>query len=498
MSTPPGEGDQASNQPGQDPWSWEHSPEPESAPPADPFGATLPPSDAPAPEQAPPAGLAWDTPPSPGDPAPPPPQNDPGPPALQTDATPEPPAADNWAAQLPDSLAQPESPPATAPAWTPPPAEHYPTRFDVAYPERLSRWKTLLRIFLFVPVFLAGALIAQLVYAGVFVGYMTVFWKKKYPDWLFRGNAGGMGFLARSGAYALLVTDRFPSFAPEDSPVTLDFDQPPSGQLSRWRVIIWKSVLLFPMAFVLWFLWLAVMVTTFLAWFGILFTGNYPRGLFGFSVGVQRWQWRLWSYQASFNDRYPPYALSASAGPGSSSSVVINGVIGGLISAGYAAIIVAAIVAANKHETEQVNYAQLLAGRAQVSNSFDTSSGDRATLRLNQAFDPGDDHIQVLRPARGERIVVVRWTVVNSTGLSRTVAGDAARIEYRYSDDGKTKTKGEDAVLIGVNDVTAPASIRSGGTAVIQAVFIIPDDAEPTALWFHHGFAQGGVKYELK
>lgn len=479
MSTPPGEGDQAPKPPGTDPWSWEHrDPEPEPVP-FPPVPAEAAPS-LPPPEPAAP-GLAWDT-PAAAEHAP------------AAPATPSP--SGDWVMSLPDSAVQPEA--TAASGWTPPSRETYPTRFDVAYPDSLSRWKTLLRIFLLLPVVIAGALIAQLVYLGVLAGYMTVFWKKKYPDWLFRGNAGGMGFLARSLSYALLVTDRFPSFAPEDSPVSLEFDQPPSGYLSRWRVLFWKSLLLFPMFIVLNFVYLALWVVSFLAWFAILFTGNYPRGLFGFSVGVQRWYWRMSSYLASFNDRYPPYAISADAGPAGNSSVVVNGVIGGMLGAGYTAIIIAAVVAANQHQTEQVNYAQLLAGRVQVSNRFDVSSGDSVTLRLNQATDPGDDLIQIIRPGRGERIVVVRWTAVNGTNLNRLIAGDAARIEYRYSDGGKTTTKAEDAEFIGVNDVSAPANIQSGSTAVIQAVFIIPDDAEPTALWFHNGFAQGGVKYELR
>ena len=71
-------------------------------------------------------------------------------------------------------------------------------------------------------------------------------------------------------------------------------------------------------------------------------------------------------------------------------------------------------------------------------------------------------------------------------------------MEYRYSDRGKTKTKTEDAEFIGVNNVSAPAMLREGGDAVVQAVFVVPDDAEPTAIWFRDGFAHGGVKYELR
>ena len=76
-------------------------------------------------------------------------------------------------------------------------------------------------------------------------------------------------------------------------------------------MLFWKFVLLIPHFIVLWFLMLAVFAVTVIAWFGILFTGNYPRGLFQFVVGIQRWYWRTAGYLMSFNDRFPPYALSA-------------------------------------------------------------------------------------------------------------------------------------------------------------------------------------------
>lgn len=477
MSTPPGEGEESAKQPGQDPWSWEPRTSSESSPPPpEPLAVEAPAIEAaPAPSQPPPPGLAWDA------------------PAPSPDAGTEPaaPPSADWVSALPDSLAQPTPPPPTV-------APGYPARFDVAYPPALSRWKTLLRLFLAIPAWFAASLVMGLLALGLLTGYMTVFWRKKYPDWLFRGNAGAMGFIARTYAYSGLLTDKFPSFSPEESPVTLEFDPPPSGQLSRWRVVFWKSLLLWPMQIVLQFLGLAMVVVTMLAWFAILFAGNYPRGLFQFSVGVQRWYWRATSYQASFNDRYPPYALSASAGPGSNSSVVINGVIGGVLASIYGTIMIVSIATAGQHETADVNYAQLLAGRGQETTTFAVGLDDETvTVRLTRAVDPGDSLIQIIRPARGERIVVFQWVVVNGSNASQLIAGDVARLEYRYDDDGDQKTKSEGAVFTGINDVSAPARVREGSTASVQAVFVIPDDAEPTALWFRHGFAEGGVKYEF-
>jgi len=87
-------------------------------------------------------------------------------------------------------------------------------------------------------------------------------------------------------------------------PVTVEIDYP--ERLSRWLIFV-KWLLVIPNLFVLMLYGIAYLVTLVIAWFAILFTGRYPRGLFDFAVGYFRWGLRVNVYMYLMRDEYPPF-----------------------------------------------------------------------------------------------------------------------------------------------------------------------------------------------
>ncbi len=201
----------------------------------------------------------------------------------------------------------------------------YPVQFSVEYPDReLDRLSTALRIIFAIPIVIVLALIGNDWGGGYNSGWfagggagvlflptvLMILFRQKYPRWWFDWNLELLRFENRVVAYLALMDDRYPS-TDERQAVTLDFSYPDAKQeLNRWLPLV-KWLLAIPHYVVLAFLSVAALFCVIFAWFAILFTGRYPRGLFDFVLGVIRWGNRVTAYAfVLVTDRYPPFQLS--------------------------------------------------------------------------------------------------------------------------------------------------------------------------------------------
>ena len=207
----------------------------------------------------------------------------------------------------------------------------YPVAFSVDYPDRpLNRLTTGFRIFVAIPILIVAATLGgegssyygsaggeHWAWGGggaaavlVLGPLLMILFRQKYPRWWYDWNVEVLRFENRIAAYLALMNDRYPS-TDEHQSVHLDFAYPDAQHdLNRWLPLV-KWLLAIPHYIVLFFLWLAALVCIVIAWFAILFTGRYPRGLFEFVDGVLRWGNRVVAYAFILvTDEYPPFRLS--------------------------------------------------------------------------------------------------------------------------------------------------------------------------------------------
>jgi uncharacterized protein DUF4389 len=205
--------------------------------------------------------------------------------------------------------------------------DQYPVQFSVVYPDRdLDRLSTALRILFAIPILIVlgavgggwgswGAGGGEWMAAGgggalFFPTLLMIVFRQKYPRWWYDWNLELARFENRVGAYLGLLDDRYPS-TDERQSVSLELPYPDAKHgLNRWLPLV-KWFLAIPHYIVLVVLILAAIVCVIMAWFAILFTGRYPRGLFDFVVGVGRWANRVSAYAFILvTDRYPPFRLT--------------------------------------------------------------------------------------------------------------------------------------------------------------------------------------------
>ncbi len=213
-------------------------------------------------------------------------------------------------------------------------SEVYAATLNIDYPERLDRVTTAFRLLWVIPIAIvlsllsaqatstvtvinaSGQYVSQVsrsgggIAGGLFAATLVmILFRRRYPRWWFDFALQLYRFAARVGAYFGLLTDRYPSTVEEQS-VHLDIDYPDAEKdLNRWLPLV-KWLLAIPHYIVLAVLGLGAVVAVIVAWFAILFTGRYPRGLFDYVVGVSRWALRVQAYATLLvTDRYPPFSL---------------------------------------------------------------------------------------------------------------------------------------------------------------------------------------------
>jgi membrane protein YdbS with pleckstrin-like domain len=206
----------------------------------------------------------------------------------------------------------------------------YPASLSIDYPDKLERLSTFFRLLWAIPILILISILTgsgsegfmhhsahnsvmpwggSIAFGLAAATALTIIFRQRYPRWWFDFALELTRFSARVGAYLFLLSDQYPSTEDKQS-VHLDVSYPNAPKdLNRWLPIV-KWFLAIPHYIVLAVLLLGAIGATIIAWFAILFTGQYPRGLFDYVVGVGRWALRVNAYAFLLvTDAYPPFSL---------------------------------------------------------------------------------------------------------------------------------------------------------------------------------------------
>jgi hypothetical protein len=172
-----------------------------------------------------------------------------------------------------------------------------------------------LKILAMVPHLLVLWVLAAVVEIVTWFGYWVVAFTGDLPDFFFVFPERVIAWQVRVYGWLASLTDPYPPFEWEPAGYGVDLaTQAAPGPRSRGLAVLGiflplKVLALFPHFVVLAFLALAAAVTTWIAYWVILFTGAYPAGMFDFVVGTLRWSTRLNAWLFTLTDEYPPFRL---------------------------------------------------------------------------------------------------------------------------------------------------------------------------------------------
>ena len=187
-------------------------------------------------------------------------------------------------------------------------APTYPFRYDVEYPEELSRLLIFVKWLLAIPHFFILYALSAVSSIITVIAFFAILFTKRYPRGLFDFVVNINRWNANVMAYVGLFRDEYPPFSWEAGEYVVTFEVDYPEELNRWLPLV-KWLLAIPHIIVLGLLFIAAFVAWVVAWFAILITGRFPRGLFDFLVGIHRWNYRVNLYTNLMRDEYPPFSL---------------------------------------------------------------------------------------------------------------------------------------------------------------------------------------------
>ena len=189
--------------------------------------------------------------------------------------------------------------------------------FDVVHQDNYSRGELLLRtLFGQIYILIPHGFLLFFMGIGSFVlsviSWWAVLFTGQYPRTFFDYQVNLLRWRMRVSARILNLADGYPPFGMDatDPKLVLHIVYPAKLDqgLLLLRLFFQAIYVYIPHGFCLFFRAIAMMFVAFFAWWAVLFTGKYPKGMHDFVVGTLRWGIRVNMYVAFLTDKYPPFS----------------------------------------------------------------------------------------------------------------------------------------------------------------------------------------------
>ncbi len=191
----------------------------------------------------------------------------------------------------------------------------YPATFEADPPGRIANWRPLVQWLLAIPHLVIVYVLGIVSGVVALISWFAVLITGKLPEGLANLQCLYIRYSNRAISYAGFLREEYPPFGFETvaadpgtyPPVRTSFA--PELENRNRLTVAFRIILVIPHLIVISVLGLVALVAGVIAFFAVLFTGQWPEGLRTFVVGVIRWNTRVSAYFVLLTDEYPPFSL---------------------------------------------------------------------------------------------------------------------------------------------------------------------------------------------
>lgn len=191
----------------------------------------------------------------------------------------------------------------------------YPATFSYDPPERIANWRPLVHWLLAIPHFVVAGVLGIVAEIAAVIAWFAIVFTGRMPQGLVGVICLSVRYSIRAQTYAMFLFEEYPGF-------TFDTTAADPGDVPRVRVdfvpllenrnrvtVAFRAILAIPHFIALAIVGIGAYIALIVAFFAVLFTGQWPEGVRNFVLGVQRWNTRVQAYAFLLTDEYPPFSL---------------------------------------------------------------------------------------------------------------------------------------------------------------------------------------------